>query len=42
VFDDIGLWILDGGLLSAGAEDYNMKVHVVLENDDNARYDEGS
>jgi hypothetical protein len=39
---DIGYWILDGGLLSAGAEDCNMNVPVVLEDGDNARDDEGS
>jgi hypothetical protein len=42
VFKGIGHWILDVELCSEGAEDCNVNVHVVLENDDNARYDEGS
>jgi hypothetical protein len=33
VFDGIGYWKLDGGLLSVGAEDCNMDDPVVLEDD---------
>jgi hypothetical protein len=40
VFDGIGYRILDGGLLSVGAEDCSTDVPLVLEDDDNARYDE--